>query len=118
LKGDLREHQEGAERRARGGVHAQGGEASNFKLHVDGPQRPGKKELKKEMGGGGGSSYGAGVTGRQEGGDVGEEREEEEEEEGECEECGVSAMGAIDQSNNAFYCNACWALFKVYTCSK
>jgi hypothetical protein len=83
LKGDLREHQEGGAARAGGGVHALGGEASNFKL------------LEERA-----------------------EEEEEEEEEGECEECGLFAMGAIDQSNDAFYCNACWALFKVYTCSK
>ena len=35
------------------------------------------------------------------------------EEEGCCQECGKTALGAIDLSNNFFYCNECWALFQV-----
>ena len=33
-------------------------------------------------------------------------------EQGVCEECGAEGTGAIDMSNNSFYCDSCWASFQ------
>jgi hypothetical protein len=62
----------------------------------------------------GGSQKAAGVqAGAKQEEESGDAEAGEEGEEGQCGECGAHALGAVDLSNNCFYCNACWASFQV-----